>query len=148
MHLTCPSSVTGSLLSSKCANATDELVGQRIKAHRLKSGLSQTQLAEKLGITFQQVQKYERGINRVGAGRLFEIARLLGVAIEDLFPKSDSTQAEAPNNAQRSPDIISLVTSIETLRLVQSFARITDPKKRKRIVALIQEVAETESSTD
>jgi len=135
-------------VSQKQPNPTDELVGQHIKAYRLKSGLSQTELAEKLGITFQQIQKYEKGINRVGAGRLFEIARMLGIAIEDLFPKPDSTQAEMPDSAQRFSDITSLVTSIETLRLVQSFARITDPKKRKRIVALIQEVAETESSTN
>jgi transcriptional regulator with XRE-family HTH domain len=134
-------------MSSKHANATDEIVGQRIKALRLRSGLSQMELADKLGITFQQVQKYEKGVNRVGAGRLFEIAGLLHVGICDLFPKSISAQsAEILDSARDGAEISSLLTSVETLRLVQSFAKINDLKKRRRIVALVQEIAEAETA--
>jgi transcriptional regulator with XRE-family HTH domain len=99
------------------------------------------QLAQKLNLTFQQVQKYEKGTNRVGAGRLFDIARVFGIAIEDLFPKADWLRKFPPTGAHNSHDIATLVSSIETLRLVQAFTSIGDPKMRKRLLSFVQEIA-------
>jgi transcriptional regulator with XRE-family HTH domain len=99
------------------------------------------QLAKKLSLTFQQVQKYEKGINRVGAGRLFDIARVFGIAIEDLFPKADWLRKFPPDGNRNSHDIEMLVSSIEALRLVQAFNSISDAKMRKKLLSFVQEIA-------
>jgi transcriptional regulator with XRE-family HTH domain len=78
------------LAASKKPDAVDIAVGQRIRLHRLQSRQSQTELADELGVTFQQVQKYERGVNRVGAGRLTKIAQVLGVPVTELFGANDA----------------------------------------------------------
>ena len=76
-------------MSPKQPDSIDQLVSRNIRIQRLAKGLSQTELAEKLGVTFQQVQKYEKGANRVGCGRVFQIARILGVHLTDFFDGSD-----------------------------------------------------------
>ena len=78
-------------MTPKSTDSVDVEVGQRIRIQRLQSRLSQTSLAEQLGVTFQQVQKYEKGVNRVGAGRLTKIANVLGIPVSTFFGAHDAT---------------------------------------------------------
>ena len=82
------------MMTPKEPDPVDVEVGQRIRIQRLQSGLSQTSLAEQLGVTFQQVQKYEKGVNRVGAGRLTKIAKVLGVPVASFFGAHDGGAIE------------------------------------------------------
>lgn len=106
----------------KRANAYDLQVGERLAALRKARGLSQGELGQKLGITFQQVQKYERGTNRISAGRLYEIAVILGVGIQYFFK-------EVNPGRERSDDHAS--------ELAAQFAAIKDEKVRRRVLQLI-----------
>lgn len=96
-------------MSARSPNQTDRHIGKRIKLQRLACGLSQTDVAKRLGITFQQIQKYERGVNRVGAGRLQEVANLLGVTPAFFFedgPRLKPGQSEEASetlNCWRTP---------------------------------------------
>src|SRR3954471_21780762 len=95
-------------------NSTDVQVGESIRAHRLLAGMSQSYLATKIGVTFQQVQKYEKGTNRVGAGRLPQIAEILGVPIATLFK----------DHAGTGPVPATLVTDAATVRMLTAYADI------------------------
>jgi len=125
------------------ASAIDNLIAERVRAYRRQLGITQSQLATKLGVTFQQVQKYEKGINRIGAGRLFEIARLFDVPIQALYPESEVSIERAENRTKELQAISEFVVSANGWRLCHSFLRVKDPQKRKRIIALVQEIAES-----
>ena len=121
----------------KKPDPVDMLVGRNIKLHRLAKAMSQEDLAHKLGLTFQQLQKYERGINRVGGGRLFRIASILGIEISAFFEG-----AERPDRTQVddfSP--LNLIADPQSFRLAQAFSRITDPEMRRTLVGLIEKIA-------
>jgi transcriptional regulator with XRE-family HTH domain len=122
----------------KKPDPVDMLVGRNIKLHRLAKAMSQEDLAHKLGLTFQQLQKYERGINRVGGGRLFRIASILGIEISAFFEG-----AERPERTQVddfSP--LNLIADPQSFRLAQAFSRITDPEMRRTLVGLIEKIAD------
>jgi transcriptional regulator with XRE-family HTH domain len=97
----------------------DGIVGRNIRVYRLVKGLSQTQLADQLGLTFQQVQKYEKGKNRIGAGRLFEISKILDVPLLSMFEGSKVVRSKADR-----PSPFDLLADPLSLRLVQAFAEI------------------------
>lgn len=119
----------------KKPDPVDILVGRNIKLHRLAKSMSQEELARQLGLTFQQLQKYERGINRVGGGRLFRIASVLGVEISSFFEG-----AERPEPMEAfSP--LSLIADPQPFRLVQAFSRISDPELRRTLVSLVERIA-------
>lgn len=133
---------TGPGESTGRTNEVDASVGKRIRLRRTTLGLSQEKLAEALGLTFQQVQKYERGANRVGASRLFDLSRVLDVPVsfffddmseevESLSPRLISGLAEEPAGFEADP-----MTKRETLELVRAYYRITDPQVRKRVLDL------------
>ena len=110
--------------------------------------MSQEKLGELLGLTFQQVQKYEKGVNRIGAGRLFEISHILGMKIQDFFeglsgllPAAGEGFAEPPT----SPPVMDLLSTPEGMALGVAFMKIKDPKARKRIVDLVKGTAEDEA---
>ena len=107
----------------------DVMVGARIRIFRTHSGMSQSDLAEKIGVAFQQVQKYEKGTNRVGASRLSRIAAVLGVSIGELFEAS----AEKPGDA-KSP--FRLLAGRDALRVLTAFSRMSDPRVRRAIAAV------------
>src|ERR1044071_7256247 len=90
------------MMTPKKPDPVDVEVGQRIRIQRLQSGLSQTSLAEQLGVTFQQVQKYEKGVNRVGAGRLTKIAKVLGVPVSTFFGAHDAGAIERSDRGTAS----------------------------------------------
>jgi transcriptional regulator with XRE-family HTH domain len=113
----------------------DVMVGARIRIFRTHCGMSQSDLAEKIGVAFQQVQKYEKGTNRVGASRLSRIAAVLGVSIGELFEAS----AEKPADA-KSP--FRLLAGRDALRVLTAFSRMTDPRVRRAIAQLVETVAD------
>jgi transcriptional regulator with XRE-family HTH domain len=128
--------------SVKSPDATDAGVGEKIRTQRLLRGLSQTDLGKKVGITFQQIQKYEKGVNRVGAGRLHRIAEALGVPVSFFFEGAQGMSIEAVN-------INSSLRFLETaaaVRVVRAFAEIEDKKVRQAIVALIEEIAQGQAN--
>ena len=132
----------------------DVHVGSRIRLRRTLLGLSQERLGESLGLTFQQVQKYERGVNRVGASRLFDLSRVLDVPISFFFDDMpDSLSANfggMPSRRQggitETPDPFGddTLSRRETLDLVRAYYRITDPSIRKRVFDLIKSMGPVE----
>src|SRR5471030_750291 len=105
-------------------------------------GMSQERLGDLLGLTFQQVQKYEKGVNRIGAGRLFEVSRILNVPI-DFFYEGVSTQPGV-NEPEAAPPVMEFVSSGEGLQLSLAFMKIKDTKVRKRVLDLVKSLAEEE----
>lgn len=105
--------------------------------------MSQEKLGELLGLTFQQVQKYEKGVNRIGAGRLFEIARILGVPIQYFYESVTEQLANTPGFAERdSQPVLEFVSSGDGLQLSLAYMRIKDPKVRKRVLDLVKSLAD------
>jgi transcriptional regulator with XRE-family HTH domain len=111
-------------------------VGQRVRTFRLQKGLSQQKLGDRLGLTFQQVQKYEKGTNRIGAGRLQRIADILGVSVSDFFTSRRQGGA-AP------AEVFKLLGTAAALRLVRAYARIDDPRLQQAITRLVESIAST-----
>jgi len=118
-------------------SAIDTVVGQRIKARRQALKLTQTQLAEKIGVTFQQVQKYENGTNRVSAARLWNIAEAFEVPITFFFDSIDGTLTEDGKN-----DVFADRGAME---LIDLYTRLTDAQKQA-VLSFLRSVAETDSS--
>jgi transcriptional regulator with XRE-family HTH domain len=134
------------LMSVKAPNPVDKYVGSRIRMRRIMLGMSQEKLGEALGLTFQQVQKYEKGTNRVGASRIQQISEILQVPVSFLFDGGPSGGANADGFSEgSSPAYVSdfLATS-EGLALTRAFTRITDAKLRRSIVELVEQVAARE----
>ena len=141
---------------SRRANPMDVHVGTRVRLRRMLLGMSQEKLGEHLGLTFQQVQKYEKGVNRIGASRLFDLAKVLGVPVQffyDEAPMGAITAgynqhhgaagfAEKPNESY----VVEFLGSREGLELNKAFSRITDPKKRRSIVDLVKSIAGEDGS--
>jgi transcriptional regulator with XRE-family HTH domain len=128
-------------MSPKAANSIDTYVAGRLRSYRKQLGISQAEIARELGVTFQQVQKYEAGINRIGAGRLFQLAALYGVSVLELFPKSVRT-AEGTRKTEKLDDVTGFAASPDGWKLCDAFLRIKDPRQRKIIISLVQEMAD------
>jgi transcriptional regulator with XRE-family HTH domain len=118
----------------------DVEVGHRIRIERLARGLSQTALANQLGVTFQQVQKYEKGVNRVGAGRLTKIAEVLGVPVGAFFTGKEVLESEEKTNADEASPL-KLLTVSGAFRLLRAYADIEDGNLRRSIVDLVEQVS-------
>jgi transcriptional regulator with XRE-family HTH domain len=128
------------------ANPIDRHVGTRMRTRRLALGMTQQRLAEGIGLTFQQVQKYERGMNRMGAGRLQQAASVLGVSAPFFFEGGATGGSYIPDGSAPSPTYIDdFATSLDGLKLAKAFARITRSAVRRRIVVLVQEIANKQS---
>jgi transcriptional regulator with XRE-family HTH domain len=128
----------------KQANPIDAQVGNRVRIRRMLIGMSQEKLGDMLGLTFQQVQKYEKGVNRIGAGRLYEVSRILGVPI-DFFYEGVAAMPSAGGFAEPGPPVMEFVSSGEGLQLSLSFMKIKDPKVRKRVLDLVKSLGEEET---
>jgi transcriptional regulator with XRE-family HTH domain len=135
-------------MSTKAPNPVDKYVGSRVRMRRIMLGMSQEKLGEALGLTFQQIQKYEKGTNRVGASRIQQISEILQVPVSFLF-EGGPTSASAVEGASEaaSPAYVSdfLATS-EGLALTRAFTRITDAKLRRSIVDLVEKIADQEAA--
>ncbi|MDX1921713.1 MAG: helix-turn-helix transcriptional regulator [Alphaproteobacteria bacterium] len=129
---------------------TDLHVGNRLRMRRLSLNLTQEKLASLVGLTFQQVQKYEHGANRISASRLHEIAQALKVPVNYFFEQLDIEQPSVPGMGESGQDAIDGLddaakidmASRETADLVRSYYRIEDPKKRKKILDLIRAMSD------
>ena len=127
--------LSGSQFMAKRIEPVDVLVGRRVRAYRLSLGMSQTTLGEKVGVTFQQIQKYERGTNRIGSSRLKKVATVLGVGVGALFAEPESDHA--------GQDPLTEITSLpHAARLLKAFAGITDEKLRLSLVKLAEGLQE------
>jgi transcriptional regulator with XRE-family HTH domain len=118
--------------SNKSATNVDKLVGQNIRVHRLAAGITQEELGKKLGVTFQQVQKYENGTNRVGSGRLYDIAEMLDVPVKLLFGGADKQK----NLSVSSP--FDLLSDPLTLQMAKEFSKIGDKGMRRAVLAVLE----------
>ena len=146
-----PGSSKRGRLADGSANPIDIHVGTRVKLRRTLLGMSQETLGDSLGLTFQQVQKYERGANRISASRLFDLSRVLEVRIGYFFEDmSDAVQAATPSEVARG-NVTSAIDSAEidpmtkreTLELVRAYYQITDPKVREQVMAMAKSLGHT-----
>ena len=125
-------------------NPIDIHVGSRIRTRRTMLGFSQDKLAAGLGITFQQVQKYEKGANRVGASRLQHIAAILNVPISYFFAEGNGSLLASPALAGEVDTITSFLSSQQGLELNRAFVKLDNAKVRHGVVQLIKSIARTE----
>jgi transcriptional regulator with XRE-family HTH domain len=129
---------------SRRANPIDVHVGARVRLRRMLLGMSQEKLGEHLGLTFQQIQKYEKGINRIGASRLFDLSQVLGVPVQFFYEELAVGGAHgAAGFAERPAEsyAVEFLGSREGLELNKAFARISDPRVRRSIVDLVRAFA-------
>lgn len=136
---------------SRRANPLDLHVGSRVRLQRMLLGMSQEKLGEQLGLTFQQIQKYEKGINRIGASRLYELARVLGVSVQFFYEDAPGTKSDHRSNAasaggfaeRQGTDtyVVDFLSSREGVELNKAFVKIADPKVRRSIVDLVRTLA-------
>lgn len=126
--------------SKKEADAVDAHVGQRIRFRRIMLGHSQGDLAKALGLTFQQVQKYEKGTNRIGASRLFAIAGFLRVPVGFFFEDMHG-DTHIPDLSAAEPVNIDFMTSKEAVKLCQAFSRIEDQNVRTNLIQMTSAIA-------
>jgi transcriptional regulator with XRE-family HTH domain len=127
-------------MESRDPSEIDRIVSERIHTRRVELGLSQPELAERVGVTFQQVQKYENGKNRVSAGRLYEIARALGVTIQFFYDRAPRLTQARRGVAEEQADFAGPGVS-EELELLQAFRRIEKASGRKAVIALAKKTA-------
>jgi transcriptional regulator with XRE-family HTH domain len=126
----------------KQANPIDVQVGNRVRIRRMLIGMSQERLGDLLGLTFQQVQKYEKGVNRIGAGRLFEMSRILNVPVDFFYEGVNGAQ---PGTAEEGAPVMEFVSSGEGMQLSLAFMKIKDTKVRKRVLDLVKSLADEEA---
>jgi transcriptional regulator with XRE-family HTH domain len=135
----------------KKSNPIDVHVGSRVRLRRMLLGMSQEKLGERMGLTFQQIQKYEKGSNRIGASRLYQISQILEVPVQFFFD-------DAPIPAGRSDDfsgfsepkmenfLYEFISTRDGLELIRAFVRIQDPKVRKRVVDLVRTLSDEDEA--
>ena len=130
-------------MSAKVPNPIDAYVGSRVRTRRLMLGMSQERLAEQIGVTFQQVQKYEKGTNRIGASRLQAIAGVLAVPVAFFFQQDNSQPLNTDGLGAITglEDLSDFLTSKEGLSLNKAFMKINDPSIRQSVLTLIKSLA-------
>jgi transcriptional regulator with XRE-family HTH domain len=138
--------------SSRRPNPIDAHVGSRVRLRRMLLGMSQEKLGEHLGLTFQQVQKYEKGVNRIGASRLFDLAHVLGVPVQFFYDDAPTGGADVPQGAsfaERPAEsyVVEFLSGREGLELNKAFVKISDPRVRRSIVELVRSLAGEESES-
>jgi transcriptional regulator with XRE-family HTH domain len=144
--------------NARKANPIDVHVGSRVRLRRMLLGMSQERLGERLGLTFQQVQKYEKGVNRIGASRLFDLAQVLGVPVQFFYDDAPPGLHESmgytshlthagPGIGERTSEsyIVEFLSTREGLELNRAFNRISDARVRRSIVELVRSVAGDEA---
>jgi len=129
------------------ANSIDEHVGVQLRQRRALLGLSQEKLAEQVGITFQQIQKYENGANRVSASRLYEFSKVLDIPVTFFFSDYGSGSGKAAmgfaeNDQAPFEGADDVMKRKETIELVRTYYSVTDPKARKNLLKLLKDMAE------
>jgi transcriptional regulator with XRE-family HTH domain len=133
---------------SRRPNPVDIHVGGRVRFRRMLLGMSQEKLGERLGLTFQQVQKYEKGVNRIGASRLFDLSQVLQVPIQFFYEEAPGTLEQTSNDVSRGfadrngeSYIVEFLNTRDGLELNKAFVRVSDIKVRRAIVDLVRSLA-------
>ena len=133
------------MMAKKAPNPIDKHVGSRVRMRRMMLGMSQEKLGNALGLTFQQVQKYEKGTNRIGASRLQQISNTLQVPVSFFFDGAPNvqvgTRVEGMGEAPSPAYISDFLATSDGLALTKAFMRIPDSKLRRRIVDLVEQIA-------
>jgi transcriptional regulator with XRE-family HTH domain len=122
-------------MPARMPDPLDVMVGARIRVFRIHRRISQTDLAEQIGVTFQQVQKYEKGTNRIGASRLSRIAAVLGISVGELF---ESSEEKAGDSAL----LFQLLAEPGALRVLKAYSRTSDSRVRHAIAELVEGIAD------
>lgn len=128
-------------------NPLDVHVGSRVRLRRMLLGMSQEKLGDQLGLTFQQVQKYEKGINRIGASRLFELAKTLGVSIDYFYEDAPhptpgmAEEQQGYSDTKAENPVFDFLSTREGLELNKAFVKITDARIRRSIVELVRSLS-------
>jgi transcriptional regulator with XRE-family HTH domain len=122
-------------MPARMPDPLDVMVGARIRVFRIHRRISQTDLAEQIGVTFQQVQKYEKGTNRIGASRLSRIAAVLGISVGELF---ESSEEKAGDSAL----LFQLLAEPGALRILKAYSRTSDSRVRHAIAELVEGIAD------
>jgi transcriptional regulator with XRE-family HTH domain len=138
-------------MAGKKPNPVDTHVGSRVRLRRMLLGMSQERLGEAMGLTFQQVQKYEKGVNRIGASRLFQISKILDVPIQFFFEEAPfvGEAGQAPGMAEPDSEgfILEFLNSREGLELNRAFVKIGDAKVRKSVVDLVRSLGSSQGTS-
>lgn len=131
-------------MAKKSPNLVDRHVGSRVRMRRVLMGMSQEKLGDALGVTFQQIQKYEKGVNRIGASRLQQMSTILQTPVEFFFheaPAAEDVAADGFREAAAATYVSDFLSTNEGVELNQAFLRIKDPRTRRRVVDLVKAIA-------
>jgi transcriptional regulator with XRE-family HTH domain len=132
------------MMAKKAPNPTDKHVGARVRMRRMMLGMSQEKLGDALSLTFQQVQKYEKGANRIGASRLQQISNILQVPVSFFFEGAPQTPGLATTGMSEAPSpayVSDFLATSDGLALTKAFMGIKDAKLRRKIVDLVEQIA-------
>lgn len=140
----------GEKINKRAPHPMDIHVGSRVRLRRMMRGISQDRLGDELGLTFQQVQKYEKGVNRIGASRLFDIARVLDVPVQFFYDDFHGTPATGGFAEPAAPgfvvedksDFLAALATPEGMQLARAFARVREASVRRRILELVRTLAD------
>jgi transcriptional regulator with XRE-family HTH domain len=136
------------MIAKKAPNPIDKHVGSRVRMRRMMLGMSQEKLGDSLGLTFQQVQKYEKGTNRIGASRLQQISHILQVPVSFFFEGAPtvplSSRPEGIGEAPSPAYVSDFLATSDGLALTKAFTKIADSKLRRRIVDLVEQIASSD----
>jgi transcriptional regulator with XRE-family HTH domain len=133
------------MIAKKAPNPIDKHVGSRVRMRRMMLSMSQEKLGDALGLTFQQVQKYEKGTNRIGASRLQQISHILQVPVAFFFEGAPNVQVGRGEHSGEAPSpayVSDFLATSDGLALTKAFTRISDSKLRRRIVDLVEQIAD------
>jgi transcriptional regulator with XRE-family HTH domain len=131
------------MMAKKAPNPIDKHVGSRVRMRRMMLSMSQEKLGDALGLTFQQVQKYEKGTNRIGASRLQQISHILQVPVAFFFEGAPNLSGQ-PDGLKEAPSaayVADFLATSDGLALTKAFMRIKEAKLRRRIVDLVEEIS-------
>jgi transcriptional regulator with XRE-family HTH domain len=129
------------------ADGRDAEVGRRVRSRRLECRLSQTELADRIGVTFQQVQKYEKGVNRIGAGRLQRISEALEVPISFFFGTGEGGgSARGKETGSGAESVFGFLQTSGSVRIVKAFHKIKSRKARQLLVEMAEELADVQAA--
>jgi transcriptional regulator with XRE-family HTH domain len=130
-------------------HSVDVHVGRRLRSRRTMLGMSQENLGDAVGVTFQQIQKYERGLNRIGSSRLYEFSRILNVPVAYFFEEFDEGQTgQTPASENGSNYEYEKMANKEVLSVVRAFSSIENPLIRKKMIALIKSLSSEKSDSE
>ena len=137
-------------MTRRIPNPIDVPVGNRVRMRRMLIGMSQEKLGERLGLTFQQVQKYEKGSNRVSASRLYQMSQILGVPVQFFFDDVTSPETDGGGRLAEGSgtgEIMDFLNSSEGIQLNRAFNEITSTTIRRRVIELVKSIAGSDTET-